>query len=131
MPGSNRLADAAQIAKGAYIIKDAANPDVILLANGSEVSTQMAGAQKLEEKGLKVRVVSAPSEGLFRQQPKAYQQKVLACRCSGIRTNGRFAGNLAGTWPDRMEKFSDSIISDFQLLIRCWMKNLVLPLKMW
>jgi transketolase len=77
LPGSTRIADAAQIAKGAYILKDAVNPDVILLANGSEVSTQMDGAQKLEEKGLKVRVVTAPSEGLFRLQPKEYQQKVL------------------------------------------------------
>jgi transketolase len=76
-PGSTRLNDAAQAAKGAYILKDATDPDVILLANGSEVSTQMAGAQKLEEKGVKARVVSAPSEGLFRKQPAQYQQKVL------------------------------------------------------
>ncbi|MBN1144045.1 MAG: transketolase [Bacteroidales bacterium] len=87
--GSSRLADAAQIAKGAYIVKDAANPEVILLANGSEVSTQMAGAQKLEEKGLKVRVVSAPSEGLFRLQPKEYQEKVLP---SGVPVFGLTAG---------------------------------------
>jgi transketolase len=76
-PGSTRLKDASQAAKGAYILKDAPDPDVILLANGSEVSTQMAGAQKLGEKGIKVRVVSAPSEGLFRQQPAEYQEKVL------------------------------------------------------
>jgi transketolase len=76
-PGSTRIADAAQIAKGAYIVKDTANPDIILLANGSEVSTQLAGAQKLEEMGLKVCVVSAPSEGLFRKQPGEYQQKVF------------------------------------------------------
>jgi transketolase len=63
--------------KGAYIVKDARNPDVILLANGSEVSTQLAGAEELEKKGLKVRVVSAPSEGLFRMQPHAYQQEML------------------------------------------------------
>ncbi len=75
--GSTRLADAGQVAKGAYILKDTHAPDIILLANGSEVSTLMAGAQKLEEKGMKVRVVSAPSEGLFRKQPKEYQQKVL------------------------------------------------------
>lgn len=77
LPGSNRLADAAQMAKGAYIIKDATNPDVILLANGSEVSTQLAGAKILEEKGIRVRVVSAPSEGLFRNQPVSYQQQVM------------------------------------------------------
>lgn len=77
LAGSTRIADAVQVAKGAYIVKNSASPDVILLANGSEVSTQLAGAQKLEEKGLKVRVVSAPSEGLFRSQPKEYQQNVL------------------------------------------------------
>ncbi len=87
--GSSRLDDAAQVAKGAYIVKDASKPDVILLANGSEVSTQMAGAQKLEEKGLKVKVVSAPSEGLFRLQPKEYQEKVLP---SGVPVFGLTAG---------------------------------------
>jgi transketolase len=77
LPGSTRIADAARIAKGAYIIKDTENPDVILLANGSEVSTQMEGARKLEEKGIKARVVSAPSEGLFRVQLKSYQEEVI------------------------------------------------------
>jgi transketolase len=76
-PGSTRLKDAEQAARGAYILKDAAAPDIVLLANGSEVSTMLAGTQKLEEKGLKVRVVSAPSEGLFRKQPREYQLKVL------------------------------------------------------
>jgi transketolase len=75
--GKSRLDEAAKIAQGAYIIKDSSNPDVILLANGSEVSTQLAGAQKLEEKGIRVRVVSVPSEGLFRLQPQSYQQQVL------------------------------------------------------
>lgn len=89
-PGSSRLADAAQVARGAYIIKDVADPDIILLANGSEVSTQLAGALKLEvEKGLKVRVVSAPSEGLFRLQPSSYQQQVLP---DGIPIFGLTAG---------------------------------------
>lgn len=87
--GSTRLADAAQIAKGAYIVKDTNNPDVILLANGSEVSTQMAGAKQLEEKGIKARVVSAPSEGLFRLQPVEYQQKVIP---AGVPVFGLTAG---------------------------------------
>jgi len=77
MPGSSRVADAASITKGAYIIKDSDKPDVILLANGSEVSTLIAGSQKLEEKGIKARVVSAPSEGLFRLQPDIYQKKII------------------------------------------------------
>jgi transketolase len=77
LPNSTRIADAAMISQGAYIIKDTDKPDVILLANGSEVSTQMAGAKMLEEKGIKVRVVSAPSEGLFRQQLQSYQNEVI------------------------------------------------------
>jgi transketolase len=96
LPGSTRLADAAQAAAGAYIIKDAVKPDVILIANGSEVSTLFDGARKLEEKGLKVRIVSAPSEGLFRQQSVAYQQRVIP---EGIPVFGLTAGlpvNLQG-----------------------------------
>jgi transketolase len=89
LPGSNRLADASKMSKGAYIVKEATKPDVILLANGSEVSTQLAGALKLEESGLKVQVVSAPSEGLFRLQPLSYQQKVLP---AGIPVFGLTAG---------------------------------------
>jgi transketolase len=89
LPGSTRIADAANISKGAYIVKQANNPDIILLANGSEVSTQMAGAQILEEKGLKVMVVSAPSEGLFRSQPEAYQKQVIP---EGVPVFGLTAG---------------------------------------
>jgi transketolase len=89
LPGATRLDDAAMTSKGAYVIKDAAGPDIILIANGSEVSTLLAGAQKLEESGMKVRVVSAPSEGLFRQQPVAYQHQVLP---EGIPVFGLTAG---------------------------------------
>lgn len=65
--------------KGAYIVKDCANkPDVILIASGSEVSTLFDGAKLLEErKNLNIRIVSAPSEGLFRAQTKEYQDSVL------------------------------------------------------
>lgn len=79
LPGSTRQTDAMQAARGAYIVQNCdGNPHVILVANGSEVSTLIAGAIKLEkEKGLKVRVVSAPSEGLFRNQTKKYQRTIL------------------------------------------------------
>lgn len=68
-----------QAEKGAYIVtKDEGEIDIILVANGSEVSTLVEGAKLLrEKKGLKVQIVSAPSEGLFRNQPKAYQEEVL------------------------------------------------------
>jgi transketolase len=77
-PGSTRYADALESAKGAYIAKDSnGTPNIILVANGSEVSTCMAAAEKLTEKGLKVRIVSAISEGLFRNQPIAYQKSIM------------------------------------------------------
>lgn len=64
--------------KGAYIVAGSdAHPDVILIASGSEVSTLESGAALLRKDGVKVRVVSAPSEGLFRRQPKEYQDMVL------------------------------------------------------
>ncbi|WP_028909216.1 transketolase family protein [Prevotella sp. AGR2160] len=70
--------DYEQARKGAYIVKGSdENPDVILVASGSEVSTLEAGTEALRHDGLKVRVVSAPSEGLFRRQTKEYQESVL------------------------------------------------------
>lgn len=77
--GSTRYADALEAGKGAYIAVDCnGTPDIILIANGSEVATLIAGAQKLTaEKNLKVRIVSAISEGLFRTQPVSYQKSVI------------------------------------------------------
>lgn len=78
LPADN-TAKSAGTSKGAYIIEDCAGkPDVILLANGSEVATLVAGAVRLRnEKHLKVRIVSVPSEGLFRSQTLKYQRSVL------------------------------------------------------
>ncbi len=70
--------DYEQADKGAYIVAGAdERPDVILVASGSEVSTLVSGCEALRKDGIKVRVVSAPSEGLFRTQSKAYQEAVL------------------------------------------------------
>ena len=64
--------------KGAYIVAGSdENPDVILVASGSEVSTLEEGALLLRKDNVKVRVVSAPSEGLFRRQSIEYQNSVL------------------------------------------------------
>ena len=63
--------------KGGYICQCDGNPDIILLANGSEVSTLIDSANLLRKDGIKVRVVSVPSEGLFRNQSAEYQEKVL------------------------------------------------------
>ena len=53
------------------------NPDIILLASGSEVSTLVAGAELLRKDGVRVRIVSVPSEGLFRNQTPEYQESIL------------------------------------------------------
>lgn len=76
-PGSTRMEDASLIAKGAYVLRDVTSPQVTLLANGSEVSTLVAGAELLAKKGIQARVVSVPSEGLFRRQPAEYRGNVL------------------------------------------------------
>ncbi len=83
--------------KGAYVVAGSDEQyDVILLASGSEVSTLVAGAALLRKDGVKVRVVSVPSEGLFRRQTKEYQESVLP---HGVKKFGLTAGlpvNLEG-----------------------------------
>lgn len=89
--------DYAQAAKGAYIIAGAdENPDVILVASGSEVSTLVAGAELLRKDDVKIRIVSVPSEGLFRSQSKEYQESIIP---TGAKVFGLTAGlpvNLQG-----------------------------------
>ena len=86
-----------QATKGAYEVAGSdADPDVILVASGSEVATLVAGAELLRKDGLKVSIVSCPSEGLFRTQPKEYQDALLPC---GKKIFGLTAGlpvNLQG-----------------------------------
>ena len=65
------------VAKGAYEVVAAEQPDVILVASGSEVSTLAETAELLAADGIRARVVSCPSEGLFRRQSKEYQDSLL------------------------------------------------------
>ena len=94
LPAGN---DYSQTAKGAYIVAGSdENPDVILVASGSEVSTLVAGTELLRKDGIKVRIVSVPSEGLFRSQPKEYQESIIP---AGAKVFGLTAGlpvNLEG-----------------------------------
>lgn len=89
--------DYVQASKGAYIVAGAdENPDVILVASGSEVATLVAGAELLRKDGIKLRIVSAPSEGLFRSQSKEYQESIIP---TGAKVFGLTAGlpvNLQG-----------------------------------
>ena len=94
LPAGN---DYTQAVKGAYEVAGSdADPDVILVASGSEVSTLVAGAELLRKDGMKVKIVSCPSEGLFRSQPAEYQNAVLP---NGAKIFGLTAGlpvNLQG-----------------------------------
>jgi transketolase len=80
LPSQNndRYTDALKSEKGAYIVQNCAGePDIILGASGSEVATLVEGSLILVKDGLKVRIVSAPSEGLFRNQPEDYRKSVM------------------------------------------------------
>ena len=89
--------DYEQARKGGYVVAGSDdNPDVVLVATGSEVSTLVSGAELLRKDGVKVRIVSVPSEGLFRTQSTEYQQSVVP---AGAKVFGMTAGlpvNLQG-----------------------------------
>ena len=85
----DRYAEALKAEKGAYVVSDDANPDVVLVASGSEVSTLFEGAALLRAEGVKLRIVSVPSEGLFRSQSKEYQESIIP---SGAKVFGLTAG---------------------------------------
>ena len=93
---TSRKEEATQAEKGGYTVVCDGNPDVILVASGSEVSTLNEGAALLRADGIKVRLVSVPSEGLFRSQSAEYQNQVLP---KGAKIFGLTAGlpvNLEG-----------------------------------
>ena len=75
--GLSRREEAMKATKGGYVVMEAPNAQVTLVATGSEVSTLVEGAELLASEGIATRVVSIPSEGLFRDQPKEYQAEVL------------------------------------------------------
>lgn len=93
----NRYEEALMAEKGGCLVKAVDNPDVVLVANGSEVATLLEGAKLLEQKeGLKVAVASVISEGLFRNQSSEYQKSVIP---QGVPVFGLTAGlpvNLEG-----------------------------------
>ena len=93
---ADRYSEALQAERGAYIVNQDADPQATLVASGSEVSTLVEGAALLRAEGVRLRIVSAPSEGLFRRQPKEYQESVIP---SGSKVFGLTAGlpvNLQG-----------------------------------
>jgi transketolase len=68
---------ASNVSKGAYVLKDTNNPQVILIATGSELSLAVEAALTLESDGISVRVVSAPCLEWFDEQDRSYKESVL------------------------------------------------------
>jgi len=89
LPSENRKDEAWKADKGGYIVSDDKKPDIIMVASGSEVSTLFAGAELLRKENIKVRIVSVPSEGLYRNQSKEYQESVIP---TGSKVFGLTAG---------------------------------------
>ena len=76
--GGSRYQEALAAEKGGYLVKEVENPDVVLIANGSEVATLIEASKLLEEnENLKVNIASVISEGVFRLQSKEYQDSVI------------------------------------------------------
>jgi transketolase len=98
-----KYAPAAGVAQGAYVLADApgGNPEVIIIASGSEVSLAIAAHEKLIAEGIRSRVVSMPSWEIFEHQSQAYRDSVLppnvkarvAVEQGSILGWGRYVGN--------------------------------------
>lgn len=94
--GGTRYAEAQGAKRGGYVVNKDEKPEIVLVANGSEVATLVEGAELLRKEGISLQIVSIPSEGLFRRQDKAYQEEVLPL---GVPRFGLTAGlpvNLLG-----------------------------------
>ena len=104
--GESRTKAAGMASRGAYIISDTpGKPDVILVASGSEVATLVESAPLLANEGIRARIISAPSEGLFRMQDKKYRESVVTpgipvfCLTAGLPvTMLGFAGSEGRIW---------------------------------
>ena len=75
----SKYAPASGVSRGAYVLADASrgNPEVILIASGSEVSLVVEAHEKLVAEGIRSRVISMPSWDIFEHQPQEYQDEVL------------------------------------------------------
>ena len=92
LPASTNYKGAA---KGGYTVTEEKDPDIILLASGSEVSTLVNAAKLLKNDGIKAKIVSIPSEGLFRNQPESYQTDLLPERIKKFGLTAGLSINLA------------------------------------
>jgi len=85
----------ANVSKGAYVLEDAANPQVILIGTGSEVWACVDAKKQLESEGIRARVVSMPSWEIYDEQPDGYKQSVMP---DGVPKLAVEAGSPLGWW---------------------------------
>ena len=85
----------ASVSKGAYVLEDAANPQVVLIGTGSEVAVAQGAAKLLVAEGIRARVVSFPSWKLFEEQSAVYKASVLP---AGVPKLAVEAGATLGWW---------------------------------
>ncbi|MDE6717720.1 MAG: transketolase [Muribaculaceae bacterium] len=77
VPGENRREEAWKALRGGYAVYDVEDPDIVLVANGSDVVLLYHAAEQLAKEGVKARVLSIPSIGLFKEQDKEYRDALL------------------------------------------------------
>ena len=83
-PYDAETAKKVDVSRGAFVVSDEEDFDLILLATGSEVNLALDSAELLRKEGVKVRVVSMPSQELFLQQDYDYQEEVLPSWCGAV-----------------------------------------------
>lgn len=96
LPGESRMEEARKAANGGYAVVEAENPDIVLVGNGSDVALLVHAADELAKDGVKARVVSVPSIGLFKSQSEEYQKSVIP---DGVKTFGLSSGLPATLMP--------------------------------
>lgn len=96
LPGENRREEAMKAERGAYVVKAAENPDVVLVANGSDVALLLHSAEALAAEGINAQVVSMPSVGLFKRQDAEYRNSVIP---EGVKIFGLTSGLPSVLYP--------------------------------
>ena len=91
----SKFKSASDVAKGAYAINEVANPELLIIATGSELSLAIESAAQLESEGVKVRVISAPCLEWFKEQPESYRNQLLP---SDVKARVSIEAGIAQGW---------------------------------
>lgn len=94
------------VARGAYALNNESDPDVIIIATGSEVALAVSALERLKSDGFKVRVVSAPCLEWFRAQPESYKEALLPAE---VRARVSIEAGIAQGWRDLIGDAGEAI----------------------